>query len=126
MIYKNSCNFNIYYSMCTYVLVARGEGTERRELFLLKECIQRLKKQATYKTMVCIGVYSDQGKILFTCLGSAQIWENSSCLLSSSYSTEDVGNFHFVDYSILILQQILPIVLSLQMGIPFGHKHHLK
>lgn len=62
MVYKTSCNFNIYYSMCTYVLVAQGEGTEKRESFLLKECIQRLKKQATYRTLVCTGLSSDEGK----------------------------------------------------------------
>lgn len=62
MVYKTSCNFNIYYSTCTYALGAEGEGTEQRETFLLKECIQRLKKQATYKTLVCTELYSDQRK----------------------------------------------------------------
>lgn len=33
MAYKTSCNFNKYYSMCIYVLVAQGEGTEKNHFF---------------------------------------------------------------------------------------------
>lgn len=32
MAYK-TYNFNRYYSMCTYVLVAQGEGTEKNHFF---------------------------------------------------------------------------------------------